>query len=88
MGKKHTICTGQHYESRVFESQGASPSQVRAAVSAYVEAIEGQSGLAGAFRVSGSGEAYSVDMSRWPEGEGFGGWFAELMREHKVEVYD
>ena len=31
---------------------------------------------------------FVVDMTDWPEGEGFGDWFYALMREHGVEVWD
>ena len=31
---------------------------------------------------------FTVDMSQWPEGEGFGSWFSDLMKKHEVLVWD
>ena len=85
------IGTGQYYLTRVFEPLGdevdplASESQIEGVVEAYVKALEEQTGLVGVFVVwSGN----TVDMSEWPEGEAFGDWFAPLMAEHRVEVWD
>ena len=79
------IATGQYYESRVFEPIGASESQIKAVVEAYIKGMEEQTGLVGEFATLNK---FTVDMSNWPEGEGFGDWFEALMQEHKVEVWD
>ena len=79
------IGTGQYYDSRVFQPLGASESQIKGVVEAYIKGMEDQTGLVGEFDTLNQS---TVDMSNWPEGEGFGDWFVPLMEEHRVEVWD